>query len=107
MISMLETLKAMLEEEQELYVPHPDTCRFLIGQQIPPSWMRMQLVLSQEMAGQFVQAGMHPSDILVMDKLPETLPKLDIGLEPWFSVAPSRGKGKRKDWRTRWGGSRS
>lgn len=107
MISMLETLKAMLEEEQELYVPHPDTCKFLIGQQIPPSWMRMQLVLSQEMADQFVQAGMHPSDILVMDKLPEALPKLDIGLDPWFSVAPSRGKGKRKDWRTRWGGSRS
>ena len=107
MIGMLETLKSMLEEEQELYVPHPDTCRFLIGQQIPPSWMRMQLVLSQEMADQFVQAGMHPSDILVMDKLPEALPKLDIGLEPWFSVAPSRGKGKRKDWRTRWGGSRS
>lgn len=107
MISMLETLKAMLEEEQELYVPHPDTCRFLIGQLIPPSWMRAQLVLSQEMADQCVQAGMHPSDILVMDKLPEALPKLDIGLDPWFSVVPSRGKGKRKDWRTRWGGSRS
>lgn len=104
MISMLETLKAMLEEEQELYVPHPDTCRFLIGQQIPPSWMRMQLVLSQEMADQFVQAGMHPSDILVIEKLPEVLPSPDLGLDPYFSVVPSRGKGKRKDWRTRWGG---
>ena len=107
MISMLETLKAMLEEEQELYVPHPDTCRFLIGQQIPPSWMRAQLVMNQKLADQFVQAGMHPSDILVMEKLPEALPRLDIGLEPWFSVVPSRGKGKRKDWRTRWGSSHS
>ena len=107
-MSIIETFKAMLEEEQALYVPHPDTCRFLIGQQIPPSWMRAQLVMNQKLADQFVQAGMHPSDILVMDKLPEALPKLAIRLDPWFGVVePSRGKGKRKDWRTRWGGGRS
>jgi hypothetical protein len=96
-----EALDALLVEEQERYVPHQDTCLFLIGCQIPPRLMRAPLVMSRKNADLFIQAGMHPTDIIVVDRIPQR----SVEPEPGLSVMRRRGKGERKSGRlNRWHG---
>ena len=96
-----EALDAMLAEEPTRYVPHQSTCLLLIDCQIPPGLMCAPLVLSRKNASLFIQAGMHPDDIVVMDRLPQC----SIAPEPGLSVLRRRGKGERKSGRlNRWNG---
>jgi len=91
----------MEERNRERYVPHPDTCRLLAELLINPADMGAPLVMGRRMADACIKRGMHPSDIVIVDRLP----RISIEPEPGLSVMRRRGKGERKSGRlNRWNG---
>lgn len=97
MYSMLEQLQTA---ESDRFWPYLETQELLNRLVISPAEMRAPLVLSRGMADLFIQAGMHPDDIVVSSNIfcPIQRPSVLLG------GCVRKGKGQRKSGRTqRWG----
>lgn len=100
-MDIVAAMNALLSEEQNRYEPHPDTCRLLIELWIDPRAMGAPLVMGRRMAEACIKRGMHPSDIVVMERMPA----FDFAPDHEISVLRRKGKGERKSGRaSRWNG---
>jgi hypothetical protein len=100
---IIDALKSMVteERERERYVPHADTCKVLMELWLDPRAMGAPFIMGRRMADECIKRGMHPSDILVMDKLPA----FNLAPDQQISIPRRKGKGARKSGRAnRWNG---
>ncbi|WP_010486886.1 hypothetical protein [Pseudomonas sp. S9] len=103
-MTIIDDLRSILDElkdgESERYCPHPETQAFLIGLEISPNLMSAPFVMSRAVADRCIELGMHPDDIIVLNKLPAAVAAKEIVAGEFVR----KGKGQRKSGRSqRWG----